>query len=326
MADPSLLLQHLRNDPKHRDRLAELLLDAVVHTPAQSLIDAPELIETTKLALKTIAGHPKAIASLIRQIDERLAKATPADQDQTLGDLLPMTVVMPIQTLLADPVAPSRTVLAALMDHPGMRQLIEEMLTHELAAFGRKIRKLVPDAPSAVPGKRLASRLAGVAKGVAAAVGSELEKQMEERTRDFVDGALVHSTDRLIDRMASQDYAPQLATWRVDVLHALLSLPLREFQGEWHKINKDALATALSEILDALSQWEGLTDLLEQLSDQVWPSIETKTLKEILEPVDAVDLATQRLQKPMARMITRVLDNPGFENWMNELHAAVPEG
>lgn len=324
MADPNLLLEHLREDPKHRELLADLLLDAIIHTPAQNLVRPQELVESLQIALRTLSGHPQAVASCIGQIDERIKSLNPEALDQCLGDIVPMTLILPLQKLLGDPVAPSRPIMAALLDHPGMRQLIEEMLTHELAEFGRKIRRLVPDPPSAVPGKRLASRLAGVAKGVAAAVGSELEKQMEDRTRDFVNGALSHSTARLIDRMSSPDYAPQLAEWRVDVLHALLGVPLREFSGEWNKIDLGALSKTLSDLADAMVQWEGLTAVLQTLCDELWPSIKDQSLKQALAPIDAVDVAVDRMRAPLARMMTQVLESQRFETWITELHEAIP--
>lgn len=320
MADPTLILERLRLDPTHRDLLANLLLDALMDTPADSLLRPEELVQSAHLALRTLAANPQTLASLIEEIDKRVQAHNAESLEQTLGDIVPMTLVVPLQKLLGDPVSPSRPILAAMMDHPGMRQLIEELLTHELAAFGRKVRKLVPDAPSKVPGGRLASRIAGVAKGVASAVGSELEKQMEERTRDFVDGALSHSTTRMIDRMASQDYAPQLATWRVDVLHALLTLPLSEFRGEWNKLDKDALSKALADLADAVVQWEGLRDFLQTICDELWPSIAGRTLHDALSPVDAVQTATDQMRAPLARMLQRVLDTPRFEQWLMTLH------
>lgn len=322
MAEPSQLLELLRKDPQHRALLAELLLHELVHTPAQSLISAQELVKSAQQALRTLAAHPNAIASLIDELDRRI-QATPSQQlGATLGDLLPMTLVAPLQSLLGDAVAPSRTLLAALMDHPGMRQLIEELLTHELAAFGSKIRRLVPEAPSSVPGGRLASKLAGVAKGVASVVGSELEKQMEDRTRDFVSGAIHHSTQRMIDRMASESYAPTLATWRVDVLHALLSLPVSEFQGEWNKIDKSALSQTAVDLLEALVAWEGLESLLEGISEQIWPTIADKSLSDALSPVNAVDTVTEQLSAPLERMLMRVMQGEPFERWLHALHEA----
>lgn len=318
MAKPSQLLELLRNNPTHRELLAELLLSEVLSTPAQSLISPQELVKSVHQGLRTLAQHPKAITSLIGELDARIQGAP--ELSSTLGDLMPMTLVAPLQSLLGDPVAPSRALLAAVMDHPGMRQLIEELLTHELAAFGQKVRRLVPEGPSSVPGGRLASRIAGVAKGVASVVGSELEKQMEERSRDFVSGAIHHSTQRMIDRMASQSYAPTLATWRVDVLHALLSLPVSEFRGEWDKIDKEALGQAASDLLDALVSWEGLSSLLESISEQIWPAIADKTLQDALAPVDAVDTVTEQLRPPLERMMMRVMAGPKFEQWLHALH------
>lgn len=324
MADPSQLLELLRNDPTHRELLAELLLSEALSTPTSSLISRQELVKSGQQVLRTLAQHPKAIASLIEELDARIQATPEAELNSSLGDLMPMTLVAPLQSLLGDPLAPSRPLLAALLDHPGMRQLIEELLTHELAAFGQKLRRLVPEKPSSVPGGRLASRIAGVAKGVASVVGGELEKQMEERTRDFVSGAIHHSTHRMIDRMASESYAPTLASWRVDVLHALLSLPLAEFRGEWDKIDKSAFGQACADLLDALVAWEGLESLFEAIGEQLWPAIADKTLQDALGPVNAVETVTEQLRPPLERMMMRIMAGEKFEAWLHALHGADP--
>lgn len=321
MADPNTVLARLRSQQEHRNALAKLLVDAVLDSPAQAIVTPQELINAALTLIQSAAEQPKLIEKLWLQLQERVQAAPAELLARPLGELLPMTLVLPLESFLRQAPSPGRPLLTAVMDHAGMRQLLEEMLHHELSAFSTKIRKLVPDTPNSVPGKRLASKIAGVAKGVAAVVGSEIERQMEDRTRDFVHGALARSTQRLLDRMASPEFAPQLAQWRVDVLHALLALPLAELRQELDKLDQAQTIELLRDTLEALVQWEGLREVLDSVIQEVWPSIKDRHPLDLLTRSEDYDSLQQTLQPPLRRMIARMLAREDFGEWLTALHA-----
>lgn len=321
MADPQTVLARLRSQDEHRNALATLLVDAVLDSPTQTIVTPQELVNAVHTALASAAEQPELVQRLWTQLQARIQAAPAELLARPLGELLPMTLVLPLESFLRQAPSPGRPLLTALMDHAGMRQLLEEILHHELSAFGAKLRKLVPDTPNSVPGKRLASKIAGVAKGVAAVVGSEIERQMEDRTRDFVLGALARSTQRLLDRMASPEFAPQLAQWRVDVLHALLALPLAQLRHELDKIDHVQTIQLLGDTLEALVQWEGLRELMDNVIQEVWPSIKDKRPRDLLQRSEDYDHLQEALEPPLRRMIARMFEREDFGEWLHALHA-----
>src|SRR5690606_15856587 len=100
---------------------------------------------------------------------------------------------------------------------------------------------------------------------VASAVGSELERQLEPKVKAFVDDILGVAVDMMIDRVSSEEFAPDFSKWRIDVLHALLNQPIDRLVAERHKYPPQDFAADVAAILRALAAWRGLGDEIEVL-------------------------------------------------------------
>jgi len=181
--------------------------------------------------------------------------------------------------------------------------------------FGRRLRSFVPDS-SGLPGAKLRSRLAGVAKGVAAAVGSEVERQLEDRVRGYVDDALGRAVDMAIERFSAPAFAPEMARWRVDVLHGLLRHPLPRLIAERHKYPPELFAADLTAFLRALAGWKPLASALESGLERMFVEIGDQTVGAWLEGSGLERAWRPRLEELMTARIQAIVETEAFAGWL----------
>lgn len=313
------ILQRLRQDPNWSQSLAKIVVDQTLAQKTQSWLNPPELSKLASAAFEQISEHPE-LPTHLEAFAKRLLNEGHLDFPEPVGDRLPMTLVHPLQVLLEQKdYSPHRQLVKATLDHPAMQELLREMLIAEVSSFGRKFRGAWNEQSQRLPGGRLANRLAGVAKGVASVVGSELERQIEERARDFVGEALQQSTQKLIDRICSPDFAPELARWRVGVLHALLALPGKVYQHELSQLKPDQAAQSLVELWQSIAAWPQSQEVMEQslrLGIELWSE---STGQELLEELGLLDSMRSTLLRYAEQGISATFQCDAFAAWLEAL-------
>jgi len=262
MTDSARILARLRDEPEQLDTLVGLALDHLLERPLADLVDPAWLAKAVTDGVRASARS----AEFERWVAERVERTmTRVDRlDGVIGDKIPVTLLGPLEQALGRPYQPERELVRALLDHPSTRSILREILQANILEFGKRMRAMVPDAGK-LPGAGFASRLAGVAKGMASAVGSEIERQLEPKVKSFVDDILGVTVDMMVDRVSSEDFAPEFARWRVDVLHALLGQPIDRLIAERHKYPAHDFAADAAGILRALAAWRGLAEQIEEV-------------------------------------------------------------
>lgn len=318
MSSHEAILARLRHEPEHVERLVALALDQLLERPLAELVDPEFLSHAIGEGLRASARSDEFERWVAQRVEDALGRA---DQlSGTIGDRLPITVLAPIQTALGRPYQPDRALVEALLDHPSTRAILREVLQANLLEFAKRMRSIIPEVGrSQAGGGGLASKLAGMAKGVASAVGGELEKQLEPKVEGFVDDILGVAIRMMIDRVGSQEFAPEFAKWRVDVLMALIDHPLDRLIAERHKYPSADFAADVAAILRALASWRGLSDRLEAALRELIGEQGHVTARAFLAGSGLEQAWRPQVEQALVDQAEQIVAGEPFAAWLREL-------
>jgi hypothetical protein len=316
MSDSERILARLRDEPERLEALVELGLEHGLERPLAELVDPAWLVTTLADGIRGCARAPEFEAWVAERVEQGLRRADRVEG--TLGDKLPVTLLGPLERALGREYQPNRELVRALIDHPSTRSILREILQANILEFGKRMRAMVPDAGK-LPGAGLASRLAGVAKGVATAVGGELEKQLEPRVKSYVDDALGVAVDMLVDRVSSEEFAPDSARWRIDVLHALLGQPVERLVAERHKYPPHDLAADVAGLLRALAAWRGLDGKIEEIVGELMAEHGQVSAREFLDGSGLEQVWRPPLEQALVEQARELVAGAGFAAWLTKL-------
>jgi hypothetical protein len=315
MTQSARILAKLREQPEQLEALVALTLDHLLERPLAELVDPKWLARAVTDGIRSSARS----AEFERWVADRVERTlTRADRlDGALGDRVPMTLLGPLEKALGRPYQPERELVRSLLDHPSTRAILREILQANILEFGKRMRAMVPD-PAKIP-TGLVSKLAGVAKGVASAVGSELERQLEPKVQSFVDDILGVAVDQMVDRVSSEEFAPEFAAWRIDVLRALLSQPIDRLVAERHKYPPKDFAADVAAILRALAAWRGLGDQIEEVVAELLDAHGRETAKQFLDGSGLEQAWRPQLHQALVQQARELVAGPGFAEWLTQL-------
>ena len=316
MTASARILARLRDEPAHLDSLVTLGLDHVLDRPLGELVDAAWLAKAVTDGVRSSARSPEFEGWIAERVEQGLARIDRLDG--ALGDKIPMTLLGPLEQALGRPYQPDRELVRALLDHPSTRSILREILQANILEFGKRMRAMVPDAGK-LPGGGLVSKFAGVAKGVASAVGGELERQLEPKVKSFVDDILGVAVDMMIDRVSSEEFAPDFSKWRIDVLHALLAQPVDRLVAERHKYPPKDFAADVAAILKALAAWRGLAEEIEAIVAELIGEHGHESARQFLDGSGLEQAWRPQLQQGLVDQARELVATPGFEGWLAAL-------
>ncbi|KIG15983.1 hypothetical protein DB30_05037 [Enhygromyxa salina] len=318
-ASSQQVLARLREEPQRVDALIELGLDHVLARPIAELIDHQWLAKAISDGIRASARSQEFERWVETRVEQALARVD--GLEGALGDKLPVTLLGPLEQALGRPYQPDRELARTLLDHPSMRMIMREILQANLLEFGNRMRSIMPDtsAVSKLPGGGLASRLAGVAKGVASAVGGELERQLEPKVQSFVDDILGVTIDMMVERVSSEAFVPEFVSWRIDVLHALLGLPIDKLIAERHKYPPKAFAADVAAILQALAAWRGLGDQVAEILTELIREHGHVSAREFLDGSGLEAAWRPTLQRALSEQAQEFVATEAFAGWLDQL-------
>jgi hypothetical protein len=318
------LLARLRHEPEHVERLVALGLDQLLARPLAELVDPEFLAHALGEGLRASARSDEFEPWVAGRVEAALGRAD--RMSGTLGDRLPVTVLAPLQKALGRPYQPDRALVEALLDHPSTRAIMREVLVANVLEFAKRMRSIIPEVGrSSGGGGGLASKLAGMAKGVASAVGSELEKQLEPKVEGFVDDILGVAIRMMVDRVGSEEFAPEFAKWRVDVMMALIDHPLDRLIAERHKYPSADFAADVAAILRALASWRGLAERIEDVLRELIAEQGHVSARDFLAGSGLEQAWRPQLEQALVDQAALIVASDAFADWLGELVAELPE-
>lgn len=312
------MLARLRAEPEQIETLIDLALDHLLARPMAELVDPRWLAKAISDGVRASARSPEFERWVAARVTQALGRVD--GLAGTLGDKLPVTLLGPLEQALGRPYQPDRELVRALFDHPSTRAILREILQANVLEFGKRMRSAMSDAAS-IPGRGggIASRLAGVAKGVASAVGGELERQLEPKVKSFVDDILGVAVEMLVNRVSSEAFAPEFASWRIDVLHAFMNQPVDRLVAERHKYPPEDFAADAAAILRALAAWRSLADQLEAALDELLREHGQVSAREFLDGSGLEDAWRPQLHQALCEMAREVVETESFAAWLVQL-------
>lgn len=310
------ILTRLRDEPEQIEQLITLGVDHILAQPLASLIDQAWLAEAIAEGIRASAKSDEFESWIAARVEQAFARADKLDG--TLADKIPVTMLAPLEQALGRPYRPDAALARALFDHPSTRTILREILQANLLEFAKRMRSMMPDA-NKLPGAGIASRFASVARGVASAVGTELEKQLEPKVKGFVEDILGVTVDMLVTRVSSESFAPEFASWRVDVLHAFLTHPLPDLVAERHKYPPGELAADIAALLRALAAWRGLGEQVASIVTELIAEHGDTSAREFLSGSGLEQAWRPQLERALRVPAEELVRSEAFASWLTAL-------
>jgi hypothetical protein len=318
MSNADRMLARLRGEPAQVEALVELALDHLLARPMAELVDPRWLAKAVSDGVRASARSPEFERWVAARVGQALGRVD--GLAGTLGDKLPVTLLGPLEQTLGRPYQPDRELVRALLDHPSTRAILREILQANVLEFGKRMRAMMSDLSGrGGGGGGIASRLADVAKGVASAVGGELERQLEPKVKSFVDDILGVAVEMLVNRVSSEEFAPDFARWRIDVLHAFMNQPIDRLVAERHKYPPEDFAADAAAILRALAAWRSLADQLEAALDELLREHGQVSAREFLDGSGLEQAWRPQLNQALCEMAREVVETEAFADWLAQL-------
>lgn len=316
MTQADEVLRRLREDDEHLASLADLLIDHALDRPLRKVMQAEFLGAAICSAFGALAKEPE----LERWLAQR-ARASFEGSDELqgpLGERIPITALGPLQKILSRELTPDPVLVRALLDHPSLHELMRELLQANILEFARRAKDVVVGGtPKAARG--IGGMLGAVAKNVASVASSAVEKQLEDRARAFVEDAIGVAVETTIKRFCDPEHAEEMATWRVDVLHAVLAQPLERLLAERHKYPPEAFAQDTAGLIGALASWSDLRKHVDGGLEFVLDVHGDQTAREWLDGSGLEAVLRTQVRGELVRQARELVEQEPFEAWLAQL-------
>ena len=321
MTSSAEVLRRLREEPAHLEALCELAIEHALDRPLTAVLDPAALARVISSGLTAMAGSPE----LEGWLETRATRALDGvdELEGAVGEHMPATALGPIEAILRREVMPDPELVARLIDHPSLRVLMRDVMQRNLLDFARRLRDLFPGGASAAKaGRGLGGMLGAVAKNVATAAGSAVEKQLEERAKGFVDDALGVAIESTIQRFSDPDHAKELASFRIDVFHALLQEPVERLLAERHKYPPADFAKDAASLIRTFASWNELGPTIESGAQRILAAHGDETARAWLEGSGLGDGVRDELRAFLVAEARSIVSSGDFGEWLDGLLAA----
>lgn len=313
----SSLLNRLRGEPQHLERLVSLVVQDLLNRPVRDLVDpgwiGPRFVE----GFRASVSEQQTEAWVRAQVQEALDRAQ--REEGSLRGRIPEELVAPIRQLATRPYQPDRLLLRAILDHEAMHKLLRQVLMETLTDFGRSLKTVTQGPPAGAKRRGTFGSLMGAAQEMASAVGGVMEKQVEGKVREFVDGAIDRSLDLTVEKICAEDFVPDFAQWRGGILDNLLAVDVEKYLDEVEKLDPDGLVTELAAILRGLAAWEGLGEQVESLLQAVVDEAGDKRLSDFLEGSGLEEDWRPQLEALFVVRAREFVETPAFAQWLADV-------
>ena len=313
----SSLLNRLRGEPEHVERLVTLVVDDLLNRPVRDLVEpgwlGPRFVE----GFRASVSEQQTEAWVRTQVQQALDRVQ--KEEGSLRTRVPGELIAPMRQLATRPYQPDRLLVRAILDHEAMHKLLRQVLMETLTDFGRTLKTVTQSPPPGAKRRGTFGSLMGAAQEMASAVGGVMEKQVEGRVREFVDGAIERSLDLTVDKICAPEFVPDFAQWRGGILDNLLAVDVEKYLDEVEKLDPDGLVTELSAILRGLAAWEGLGDQVEALLQAVVDEAGDSRLADFLEGSGLEKEWRPQLEALFVVRAREFVETPAFAQWLSEV-------
>lgn len=223
------------------------LFDRVCALRARDLVDTDRALS----ALDALAAPDRA-RDLAARFWIPLRGRVLARMDQSdvkLGAWMPDDVRAAARDEMGKPLPLPRRAVEDAVGSEKVRDAVRTMLQESLTNFVQKAGSALNDrADKSSGGGALRGVLGFGAKAAGkmlGGIGEEIQHQLQDRVRDFVDGAVASVQSRIVERLTSDDTAKTLGKRRQKLYDAVVDAPEREAarrvrKADWARIDADS--------------------------------------------------------------------------------------
>lgn len=226
-------------------------------TPVEELVDPDRLSDALDATLTSAtcrdALRPAIEAALM------LTTARLTEEERAASEFIPQAAREPLDALVVHPDLLSERLVAAVLEHPAVEEVLRDILHEALTEFSKKVNPFVAEwgIPSLL--KRLGPfGFGGVSKGFES-MRVEFDKRLEPEIRKFLQGFSRRSLKNLAENFSAKQRDPafvalrrQLAAWVLEQPISALVLPhdderLRLSREVYFQVTEHVLVTTKAE-------------------------------------------------------------------------------
>jgi hypothetical protein len=310
------LLASLREPGDARRQLVDLSVDTLAGRPVHEALPATWLARAIGDAFRAAAQAPELESWLLGHLERAASRVDTLEG--TLGDKIPLTLMAPVERVLARDLQPDSRLVRVFIDHPSFRKLAAAVLQAQLTDFARRLKTMVPTKSRAASGRGFASAFAGVAKGVASVVTSEVERQLDDRVTAFVQETIGRVVDGTVEHLCDPNRSDEMAQWRIDVFRELMGYPLDTVRQERHRYPPALLAADLAGIIRALGEWRQFASSIEEAIESSATEWEGMSIAQFLNGSGVEPVWRATLGEVLEDQIGYIAGTERFEGWLRE--------
>lgn len=317
------LLARLRDpsDDGPSARLAVLIVDDVLATPVEELVDPGLVASALRESLQAAMASDAVAERLVQRLEG--GRTWLATHDRPVGDLIPAPLREGLRRFVQLPLQARREAVLKLVDRQSFRQVIRGQVTQTLVDFGRR-------AASPVSDNALARGLGGLGKlagqiarpsplgAIASAVSGEVERQVEKRASDFADTAVAGVLAGIAEQASDPGRAAQQAALRLELLEGLLALTGSEV-GE---LARGSVEGQVATVRQALAAWVASADFdrdVEQPLAALLALEGRRRLGDLLDDLALREPVRSHAQRVVRAALARLTGSDAFVSWLGEL-------
>lgn len=220
------------------------LFDRVCALRARDLVDADRALDALDVVAHTERAGRLAARFAIPLRERVLTRM--AGSDVTLGAWLPDDVRAAARAEAAKPLPLPRRAVEDAVGSEKVRDAVRTMLQESLTNFVQKAGSALNERGGGGGGalRGVLGFGAKAAGKVLGGIGEEIQHQLQDRVRDFVDGAVASVQARIVERLTSDDTAKALGARRQKVFDTVAATPEREAarrlrKADWPRIDAE---------------------------------------------------------------------------------------
>lgn len=292
-----------------------------------------ELIDPDRLVAAIDATHTEAnvghfhnrVGVHVRQrLIDRAKKSS-----LLLGAWLPDNARAEIAEMLGKPAPIPQKLIDEAVSSEGVRDQIREALRDAISSFIKGAGGSGSGAGAIRGALGFGARAFGAAgKAVLGGLGDELQKQMQERVKDFVDGAVEGVQDRIAKKLADPKTAEALGKRRRKAFLKFLETPEAKAAATIEKGPHGKIDALIPSIVRHNVARKELRDAIRDEVAAVVAELSTETIGDLLDRTGGRTLARDALHAHILPLARDVVKTPAFTAWWSAQHelAARREG
>ncbi len=305
--------------------LIDLTYDHACTRPVGELVD----VERVMRAVDTLAEpdrvrrwHTRLWAPMRLRLLERASKST-----VTMAAWLPQPAIDGLRARLSKPAYIPRSWIDEAVANERVRDAVRAMLSESISGFIAKASTALTENKSAGSGglRGAIGWGARAAGSVLGGLGEEVQQRLQERARDFVDGAVGTVQARIAERLRSEETAKALGARRLKAFEKFLKTTEAEAVRGSARVpwaDLDAVApTVLAHNLARSEVRDAVRDELRAVLD----ALATETVGSLLDDAGLRETVREGLHQHALPGLRAFVRTPGFEAWWAAATASAPQ-